>query len=178
MVVVQLLSRVRLVRPHGLQPARLLCPWDSPGKNTGVVCRFFLQGIFLTQESNPGLPHFRQILYCLSYQPLSYLPNNSPLDLHSYLCQSFHLPSQVPQIGARTTAISAFTMFQRVSLRKEHTEQKAQQLLVPTLFIQLRSKAQILAISQVCSFQIRSISIPEVIVVVVVGFFGLCCCCL
>ena len=27
-------------RPHGLQPARLLCPWDSPGKNTGVGCHF------------------------------------------------------------------------------------------------------------------------------------------
>ena len=32
------------LRPHGLQPARLLCPWDSPGKNTGVGCRALLQG--------------------------------------------------------------------------------------------------------------------------------------
>ena len=31
-------------RPHGLQPARLLCPWDSPGKSTGVGCHFLLQG--------------------------------------------------------------------------------------------------------------------------------------
>ena len=29
---------------HGLWPARLLCPWDFPGKNTGVGCHFFLQG--------------------------------------------------------------------------------------------------------------------------------------
>ena len=34
---------------------RLLCPWDSQGKHTGVVCHAFLQGIFLTQESNPHL---------------------------------------------------------------------------------------------------------------------------
>ena len=34
---------------HELQPARLLCPWDFPGKNTGVGCHFLLQGIFLTQ---------------------------------------------------------------------------------------------------------------------------------
>ena len=34
---------------------RLPCPWDSPGKNTGVGCHFLLQGIFLTQGSNPGL---------------------------------------------------------------------------------------------------------------------------
>ena len=34
---------------HELQPARLLCPWDFPGKNTGVGCHFLLQGIYLTQ---------------------------------------------------------------------------------------------------------------------------------
>ena len=32
---------------------RPLCPWDSPGKNTGVVSHFLLQGIFLTQGLNP-----------------------------------------------------------------------------------------------------------------------------
>ena len=41
---------------------------DSPGKNTGVGCHFLLQGIFLTQESNPGLLHCRQILCQLSYK--------------------------------------------------------------------------------------------------------------
>ena len=38
--------------PYVLQSARLLCPWNSPGKNTGVGCHFFLQGIFPTQVSN------------------------------------------------------------------------------------------------------------------------------
>ena len=37
-------------------------PWDFPGKNTGVVCHFPLQGIFLNQGSNPGLLHCRQFL--------------------------------------------------------------------------------------------------------------------
>ena len=46
-----------------LYPIRLLCPWNSPGKNTGVVSHSFLQGIFLTQDSNLSLPHCRQILY-------------------------------------------------------------------------------------------------------------------
>ena len=32
-----------IVRPHRWQPTRLLCPWDSPGKNTGVGCHFLLQ---------------------------------------------------------------------------------------------------------------------------------------
>ena len=41
--------------PHGRLPARLPCPWDSPGKNPGVGCHALLQGLFLTQGSNPGL---------------------------------------------------------------------------------------------------------------------------
>ena len=54
------------VRPHGLQPTRLLCPWDCPGKNTGVGSHFHLQGIFPTQGLNLGLLHCRQILFCWS----------------------------------------------------------------------------------------------------------------
>ena len=38
--------------PRGLEPTMLLCPWDFPGKNTGVGCHFLLQGIFLTQGLN------------------------------------------------------------------------------------------------------------------------------
>ena len=34
------------VRPHGEQPTRLLCPWDSPGKNTGMGCHFLLQCMY------------------------------------------------------------------------------------------------------------------------------------
>ena len=45
--------------PMDCGPPRLLCPWDSPGKNTGVGCHFLLQGIFPTQGSNPGFPHCR-----------------------------------------------------------------------------------------------------------------------
>ena len=56
------------LRPCGLKPIRLLCPWDSPGKNTGVGCHFLFQGIFPTQGSNPSLLHCRQMLYPLSHQ--------------------------------------------------------------------------------------------------------------
>ena len=42
--------------------ARLLCLWDFPGKKTGVDSHSLLQGIFPTQESNPGLLHCRQII--------------------------------------------------------------------------------------------------------------------
>ena len=54
--------------PHELQPPRLLCPWDFPGKNTGVRSHALLQRIFPTQGSNPGFLHCRQILYHLSHQ--------------------------------------------------------------------------------------------------------------
>ena len=56
------------LRPYGLKPTRLLCPWDFPSKSTGVGCHFLLQGIFLTQGLNPGLPHCRQTLYRLSHE--------------------------------------------------------------------------------------------------------------
>ena len=56
------------LRPHGLQPTRLLCPWDSTGKNTVVGSHSLLERIFLTQGSNPGLLHLRQIIYHLSYR--------------------------------------------------------------------------------------------------------------
>ena len=56
------------LQPHGLQPPRLLCPWNSPGKNTGVGShsRFFSESS--TKGLNPGLLYCRQILYHLSHQ--------------------------------------------------------------------------------------------------------------
>ena len=53
---------------------RLLCPWDSPGKNTGVSCHFLLQRIFPTQGSNPGLPP-------LQVDSLPSEPQRKPTDL-------------------------------------------------------------------------------------------------
>ena len=54
--------------PHVLWPARLLCPWDSPGKNMGMGSHSLLQGIFPNQGSNSGFLHYRQFLYHLSNQ--------------------------------------------------------------------------------------------------------------
>jgi len=50
----------------GLYPAGFFCPWDFPGKNTGVACHAHLQGIFPIQESN-------QHLLCLLYWQVSSL---------------------------------------------------------------------------------------------------------
>ena len=50
-------SCLTLCNPTNYSPPG--CPWDSPGKNTGVGCHFLLQGVFPTQESNPCLLHWQ-----------------------------------------------------------------------------------------------------------------------
>ena len=55
-----------LCDPTHCSPSGSVCG-DSPGKNSGVGCHALLQGIFLTQGSNPGLPHRRWVLYQLNY---------------------------------------------------------------------------------------------------------------
>ena len=76
--------------PHGLWPAKLLCSWNFSGRNTGNYCHFLLQGIFLTQESNPALLLWRksalknlwQILYHLSYQWTEKILEHNNMEAH------------------------------------------------------------------------------------------------
>ena len=75
------------VMSNSLQPHGLYCPWNSLGQNTGVGSLSLLQGIFLTQESNPGLPHCRQILYQLSHQGS---PRQNQLLIILIMCFSKH----------------------------------------------------------------------------------------
>ena len=72
-------NRVWFLRPYGLWSARLLCSWDSPGKNIGLGCHSLLQRIFGTQGLNPGLPGGRQILY-----------HPEPQDFHSSLIDQYY----------------------------------------------------------------------------------------
>ena len=63
-VVVQSPSCIQLFcDPIKLYPARLLCPWDFPGKNTDMCCCFLLQGIFPTRDQTYVFCTGRQILY-------------------------------------------------------------------------------------------------------------------
>ena len=68
---VQSFSRVRLF-VTSWTAAHQARQWNAPGKNTEVGCHFLLQGIFLTQGSNPGLPHCRWTFYQLSLQGSQY----------------------------------------------------------------------------------------------------------
>ena len=68
----KLLQSCLTLQAYGLQPSRLLCPWNSPGKSTGVGCHAFLQGIFPTQGSSPHL------LLCLLHWQVGSLPLAPP----------------------------------------------------------------------------------------------------
>ena len=61
---------------------------DSPGKNAGVGCHFFLQGIFPTPGLKPGLPHCRRILHCLSH-------HGSPI-----MQSLFNIPASPPELNS------------------------------------------------------------------------------
>ena len=68
-------SCLTFLQTHGQYAARLLCPWNSPGRNTGVGCHALLQGNIPTQGSNPHL-------LCLLHQQADSLPaelQGSPL---------------------------------------------------------------------------------------------------
>ena len=74
---------------------------DSPGKNTGVGCHAFLQGIFPTQRSNTGLPHCRWILYHLSHK------GSPPGSIYVYiLCiTSYHISSPSDEINSMLSLV-------------------------------------------------------------------------
>ena len=72
-------SYLSLLLPHGLQPTRLLCPWDFPGKNTGVGCHCLLQGTFPTQGLKLHLLHQQA-----GSLPLSHQGNCTPTVIHTH----------------------------------------------------------------------------------------------
>ena len=66
------------VMSNSLWPDGLYSPWNSPCQNTGMGSLSHLQGIFLTQGSNPGLLHCRPILYQLSHKGSHFLGKLAP----------------------------------------------------------------------------------------------------
>ena len=89
---------------------------DSPGKNTGVGCHAFLQGILPTQESNLGLPHCRQHLYSLSHQGSPLLTIESESESCSVMSDSsrpheVHNPWNSP---AQNTGVGSLSTLQEI----------------------------------------------------------------
>ena len=90
-----------LLWPHGLWPARLLCPWDFLSKNTGLVCHFLPQGTFLTQESNRSLLHWQADSLLLMHQ-------GSPFDgmYKQKNCEDHSLKQIVWLLSSHLTSLS------------------------------------------------------------------------
>ena len=82
------------LRPHGLQPARPLRPWDFLGKNTGEGCHFLLQGIFPTQGSNLHL--LRPLHWQAGSLPLSHWEAHVDCTLRILLWRQHRGRSQIP----------------------------------------------------------------------------------
>ena len=90
-------SESHSVMSLSLWPCGLYSPWKSPGQNTGLDSLSLLQGIFPTQWSNSGLPHWGQILYQLSHQ-------GSPRILRR-VAYSFSSGSSQPRNQTRVSSI-------------------------------------------------------------------------
>ena len=73
-----------------MEPTRLLRPWDFAGKSARVGCHFLLQGIFLTQGSNLGVPYCRQTLYRLSHQ------GSPPKKVETEVNHTYHQRNALP----------------------------------------------------------------------------------
>ena len=75
------------------QPASLLCPRDSPGKEAGGGCRALLQGAFPSQGQKLGVLHCRQILSCLSHREMDgwmYTHTHTHTHSHTHVCMLTH----------------------------------------------------------------------------------------
>ena len=87
-VVVQSLSCVQPLLPHGLQSARFLCLWDSPGNNAGVGCQLSFSKV--SSRLNLSLLRCRQILYQLNCGgSLMKLPTPYMSCLAQFLCNFY-----------------------------------------------------------------------------------------
>ena len=90
----QLLNHVDCLRPHELQPTRLLYSWNSPDKNSSLGSHSILQAFFPNQGSKLDLLHCRPILYSLSHK--------GSLLIHFHFFKSFFAFIGPPPTGSRT----------------------------------------------------------------------------
>ena len=96
--------------PHGLEPARLLCRWDSPGKNIGVGGHALLQGIFPTQGLNLHLLCLLHWRLALLGKPILGSAPSFICNLSSLLPHDMHISSfcvlRYGRLGVRSSILS------------------------------------------------------------------------
>ena len=139
-------ARCATLWAHGLQPTRLLCPWNFPGKNTGMGCHFLLQGIFPTHGLNLCLLHF------LHWQVKS-LPLNSKLHVTIY-CDH---PGILQNLNKGLFLLLFFSRWVMSDSLQPHGLQHAR-LLCPPLFPEVCSDS--CPLSQWCCLTISSSATP------------------
>ena len=105
----------RSVMSDSLQLHGPYSSWNSLGQNTGVGSVSLLQGIFPTQESNPGLPHCRLILYQLSHK-------GSPRILE-WVANPFSSGSSWPKNQPRVSCIAG-GFFTNLAIREAHYKER------------------------------------------------------
>ena len=113
------------LRQHGLYSS-----WNSPGQNTGVGSLSLLQGIFLMQGSNPGLPYCRQILYCLSHK-------GSPR-ITKWVAYPFSRGSSPPRDQTRVSCIAG-RFFTNWAMRKAYLLSFKIVLIISSIYNTLRT---------------------------------------
>ena len=101
------------LRSYGLEPVRLLCPWDPPGKNTGMDCHAHLEWIFPTQGLNPSL-------LCLLHWQVVSLPLVPPLLRSLFLISLLEFKKQNKTETSNSDGkLSQALMFRASSLQHE-----------------------------------------------------------
>ena len=112
------------LQSHGLRPTRLLCPWDSPGRNTGEGCHFFLHVVFPTQD---GAHVFyvsclgRQVLFRWCHLGRS----GGPLHSEVLPVLDVHLPLQDP-VFAETPEAGSHRCGQTGASTRDHRAAEAE----------------------------------------------------
>ena len=120
-------SHLTLGDPMHYSPARFLCPWDSPGKNTGVGCHALLQWIFPTPGSNP---HFLgHVHWQVDSLPRSHL--GSPLEyedghISHGIYRQWSITQSPKQMSYQATqrcggTLNAYRYGKEANLRTRHT---------------------------------------------------------
>ena len=101
------------LRPYGPRPARLLCPWESPGKNTGAGCHFLLQGSSILFLKCSTIVHVHQ-----QYTRIQFLPHLA------------HLPILFDNSRSNRCEVISYYGFDFISLMVSDVEHLFKHLLV------------------------------------------------
>ena len=139
--------------PHGLYPTRILCPWDFPGKKTGVDCHFLLHRLFLMQGSNLVSPALASGFFTTSVRVDNKCTFNwvETVKLFSKVALTFCIPSQqcitITKLVSRFVFWFYFTFISSCFSRETHENNHWGVPDRPVIAISLSSPRGVISIS-------------------------------